>query len=41
MSSEKLVEGLAKRIDRRRALLKMGMSILGGLTSLMGLSRDA
>lgn len=41
MSSKGLVEGLAQRIDRRNAVVKVGMGVVGGLAALMGVPRDA
>ncbi len=41
MSTEKLVEALGKRIDRRDFLVKVGKGIIGGLLGLMGLPQSA
>ena len=41
MSSEKLIEGLGRRIDRRRMLAKVGAGVVGGLVALVGWTRDA
>lgn len=40
MSFEKLAEGLARRIDRRNAIAKIGAGAMGGLFALMGV-KDA
>lgn len=37
MSAEKLVDVLARRLDRRRVLAKLGMGAVGGLAALAGL----
>ena len=41
MSTEKLVEDLAKQLDRRRFLGKAGAAVMGGLMALMGLPQTA
>lgn len=39
MSTERLVEGLAKQIGRRNFLVKLGAGTAGGLLALMGLAQ--
>ncbi|MES4787243.1 MAG: hypothetical protein C4294_17095 [Nitrospiraceae bacterium] len=41
MATEKLVESLARQIDRRNFLKKLGASTVGALLALMGLSQTA
>lgn len=41
MSTEKLVGALAKRIGRRKFLVKMGTGFIGGLLALVGAPRLA
>ena len=41
MSVEKFVDILAKRLDRRNVLVKMGTGVVGGVAALMGLPQGA
>ncbi len=41
MATEKLVESLARRIDRRNFLKKLGTGAIGALLAMMGLSQGA
>lgn len=41
MSIDKLTEGLAKQLDRRTFLIRVGAGAIGALAALMGLPKNA
>ncbi len=41
MSTDRLVEGLAEKLDRRSFITRAGMATVGGLLALMGLPGTA
>jgi len=41
MSTERLAEGLAKRLDRRKTLARIGAALAGGVGGIFGFTREA